>query len=177
MRKVHAFAAICISAATIPVAEPARALDQITACVEVAPAAMGAFAFAGATRSDCSPPRAIARAVAAAHTSAASGLRDFCRANVTAAMAAATCAAHGMSRPTAAGTQARLPPVAAFGSPPIDFWRGIGRTAAGPLCAVVRDRPEDMSTNTEAEILCVLDNFTRTIIRARVSVRCAVQCL
>jgi hypothetical protein len=91
-------------------------------------------------------------------------------------MAAATCAAHGMSRPTAAGTQVRLAPVADFGSPPIDYWRGIGRTAAGPLCTVVRNLPAEMNTGTEPEILCVLNNFTRTIVTFRVRVHCAVQC-
>lgn len=154
--------------------QPVRA-DQITTCVE--PAANVANNISRkqrSTRSDCDPDKALQRARDQARINARNVISPLCIDRITPQEAEATCRSHGLSLPTSA-TQLGRPPIPAAGRPRIDASLPI--QSSGPkLCTVLRDVNNETETNTESDAICFLNNFRRTIVRARSRAFCAVEC-
>jgi hypothetical protein len=150
----------------------AQPLLQITSCVELAPAVIGASRKAASTRADCNPGAALSKAMSQSHANARDALAPICRQGVSAARAAATCAAVGKGVPTTR-TQVSAPPVSAAGMPPIDAELGIPGSTR--VCVVLRDLPGESSTTLRPNPLCLF-GFQETVVTFRSRARCGVQC-
>ena len=149
------------------------AQPQITSCVELAPTVVGAIRKRASTRADCSAATALWKARSQSHVNARDALAPTCRQSVSAARAAATCAAAGKNVPTTP-TQVSGPPVGAVGLPPIDAELGVPGSTR--VCVVLRDLPVESVTKSQPNPTCVFNGLFETVVTFRSRARCGVQC-
>jgi PBS lyase HEAT-like repeat-containing protein len=157
------------------VATPAAAQEQITSCVEVAPAVVSESRRRSSTRSDCDPQTARNKARDRARVNARDALGSVCRDAITEAEAVEVCSAASGAIPTSSGTSLSAEPFPVPGGSEVSAQLPIAQSDP-KLCVVLRDLPGETQTGTRGNALCVLNNFRETVVTFRARARCGVQC-
>jgi hypothetical protein len=154
---------------------PAQAqLNQITSCHELSSAVLNVSRRRAGTGVNCNRQAAINQGRSRSRVNARDAIDQICISNISAARAAATCAAAGKSVPSTSSTSLTGTPVPAPGRPAIDAQMAIqGQTRA---CVVLRDLPSETETRTRENFWCWFDNQRETVATVRSRARCGVQC-
>jgi hypothetical protein len=155
-----------------------QTLIPYTICVEVPSSAVNVGALRKATRTECNPAQAKTNAILAARVNALQALEGTCRSQITREAAQAACAARGLTlvlnqNNGGLGPEARAVP----GGAAIDAALADGSNVNARYCVVLRDVPSLFTSTKQSDLICVLNNFKRTIFTARSRARCGVQCM